>query len=384
MKYLPLIWAGLWRKPVRTLLTLASIVVAFLLFGTLHGVIVGFDGALDKMSDVRLRVISRANMLEPLPYAYRARIAEVPGVEAVSQFNIMLGYYQEPANGFAVPGIDIATARDLFPEIHVPPDQADAMLRTRDGALAGAVLLRERGWKVGDRIPVHTSVPKKDGSEVWTFEIVGVVNGEPGDDETFANEFWANYAYLDDMRATGNGLANQFVVKIADPAQAARIASDIDALFANSPWETRTLNEKDYLADQVRQVGDVELFVNAVLGAVLFTLLFLTGNTMMQSVRDRIPELGLLKAIGFGVNAIIAMVIAESLLLCVVAAALGLGLAAVLLPVLFGSMGVPLALSPLEVIAAGFGIASLLGVLVALLPAHRAMRSSIVDALAGR
>ena len=384
MKFLPLIWAGLWRKPVRTLLTLASIVVAFLLFGTLHGVIVGFDGALDKMSDVRLRVVSRANMLEPLPYAYRERIAEVRGVEAVSQFNIMLGYHQDPANGFAVPGIDIASSRDLFPEIKVPPAQVDAMLRTRDGALAGAVLLRERGWKVGDRIPVHTAVPRKDGAEVWTFEIVGVVNGEPGDDETFANEFWANYAYLDDMRATGNGLANQFVVKISDPAQAARIAGEIDALFANSPWETRTLNEKDYLADQVRQVGDVGMFVNAVLAAVLFTLLFLTGNTMMQSVRDRIPELGVLKAMGFGVHAIVGLVVAESLLLCLVAAALGLGLAALLFPYVFGGLGIPLTVSPVDVIGAGIAIAVVLGVLVSLLPARRAMRSSIVDALAGR
>lgn len=384
MKYLPLIWAGLWRKPMRTLLTLASIVVAFLLFGTLHGVIVGFDGALDKMSDVRLRVVSRANMLEPLPYAYKDRIARVPGVEAVSQFNIMLGYYQEPANGFAVPGIDVASARTLFPEIHVPPDQVDAMLRTRDGALAGAVLARERGWKIGDRIPVHTAIAKKDGTDVWTFEIVGIVNGGPGDDETFANEFWANYAYLDDTRATGNGLANQFVVKIADRAQAARIAGEIDALFANSPYETRTLNEKDYLADQVRQVGDVGLFVNAVLGAVLFTLLFLTGNTMMQSVRDRIPELGVLKAMGFGVGVIVAVVVAESMLLCIVAAALGLGLATVLFPVLFGALGMPLASSPVEVLAVGIAIAAVLGLLVSLLPARRAMRSSIVDALAGR
>jgi putative ABC transport system permease protein len=126
------------------------------------------------------------------------------------------------------------------------------------------------------------------------------------------------------------------------------------------------------------------MFVNAVLAAVLFTLLFLTGNTMMQSVRDRIPELGVLKAMGFGVHAIVGLVVAESLLLCLVAAALGLGLAAMLFPYVFGGLGIPLTVSPVEVIGAGIAIAVVLGVLVSLLPARRAMRSSIVDALAGR
>ncbi len=384
MKYLPLIWAGLWRKPVRTALTVLSIVVAFLLFGMLHGIMVSFDGTLAKMSDVRLRVISRANMLEPLPFAYGDRIARIPGVERVSQFSLMLGYYQDPANVIPVPGVDFRNAGAIFPEIHVPAAQLETLLRTRDGALAGVELARERGWKIGDRIPIHTSVPQKNGSDVWTFELVGIVNGEPGDDRTFAHELWANYVYLDEARATGNGLVNQFVVKISDPARAAAIGTSIDAMFANSPYETRTMNEKDYLADQIRQIGDVGTFVYAVLGAVLFTLLFLTGNTMMQSVRDRIPELGVLKAMGFGGATIVSMVAAESMLLCVAAAALGLGLAATLFPFVVAGLGVPLAPVPSRVFALGLAVAAGLGLLIALLPARRAMRLTIVDAIAGR
>ena len=384
MKYLPLIWAGLWRKPIRTALTVLSIVVAFLLFGMLHGIMVSFDGTLAKMSDVRLRVISRANMLEPLPFAYGDRIARIPGVERISQFSLMLGYYQDPANVIPVPGVDFRNAGAIFPEIHVPAAQLEALLRTRDGALAGVELASERGWKIGDRIPIHTTVAQKNGSDVWTFELVGIVNGEPGDDRTFAHELWANYQYLDEARATGNGLVNQFVVKISDPARAAAIGTSIDAMFANSPYETRTMNEKDYVADQVRQIGDVGTFVYAVLGAVLFTLLFLTGNTMMQSVRDRIPELGVLKAMGFAGATIVSMVAAESMLLCVAAAALGLALAATLFPFVVAGLGVPLVPVPSRVFALGLAVAAGLGLLIAVLPARRAMRLTIVDAIAGR
>lgn len=384
MKYLPLIWAGLWRKPTRTVLTLLSIIVAFLLFGMLHGVAVGFSGALAKMSDVRLRVISRANMFEPLPFAYRERIERIPGVEAVSQFTVMLGYYQQATNVVPVPGIDVAAMSGLFPEIHASPRALEAMLRTRDGVLIGVTLAERRGWKIGDRVPIHMSVANKDGKDVWTFEVVGIVNGAPGDDRTFANEMWANYRFIDDSRAVGGGLVNQFVVKIADPARAPSIGAAIDAMFANSPYETRTVNEKDYLADQLRQVGDVGLFVNAVLGAVLFTLLFLTGNTMMQSVRDRIPELGVLKAVGFGTRAIVAMVAAEAVVMCLFAAVLGLGLSSVLLPLVFRAMSMPLVGESWQIVGTGLAVAVALGLMIAVLPARRAMRLTIVDALAGR
>ena len=384
MKYLPLVWAGLWRKPTRTILTLLSILVAFLLFGMLHGITVAFSGALEKMSDTRLRVISRANMFEPLPFAYRERIERVPSVEGISQFTIMLGYYQDPANVIPVPGIDVSSMRGLFPEIHATPAALEAMLHTPDACLIGVNLAERRGWKIGDRIPIHTTVAKKDGSEVWTFQVVGIVNGAPGDDRTFGNELWANYKFIDDSRATGNGLVNQFVVKIGDPTKAASIAAAIDTMFANSPYETRTVNEKDYLGDQLRQVGDVGLFVNAVLGAVLFTLLFLTGNTMMQSVRDRVPELGVLKAMGFGTGTIVAMVAAEAVALCLLAAAIGLSLAAAILPLAFRQMSLPLPTSTWSVAASGVGVAVLIGLLISVLPARRAMRLTIVDALAGR
>jgi putative ABC transport system permease protein len=385
VKYLPLLWSGLWRKPVRTVLTTLSIAVAFVLFGVLHGVVAGFERAVETMSDARLRVMSRANILEGLPIAYGARIAAVPGVRAVSHATILVSYYREPSNGVTAAALDMDTAAIVFSEMKVPPEQFEAARRLRTGALVGAELARRYGWRVGDRITLHAlNWVQENGSPEWTFDIVGEIN--IGDDErkAFSNELYFNYAYLEEARATGKGTVHQYAVAIDDPARASDIAVAIDRLFANSSSETTTMNEKEYVRAQLRQIGDVQFFVNAIIGAVLFTLLFLAGNTMSQSVRDRVPELGVLKTVGFGNGAVVALVVAEALTLCAVAAALGLGVASLAIPQVFGALG--FGSMPLGgvVLAQGLGIAVLLALSSAALPAWRAVRLTIADALAGR
>src|SRR5262245_29224679 len=156
MKYLPLLWAGLWRKPIRTVLTILSIAVAFLLFAILNGVIAGFDGALSKMSETRLRVMNRANILESMPISYGARIATVPGVRNLTYFSILVAYYQDPKNGFGASSMDVDASMDVFPEIRVPPDQIEAMRKTRNGAIVGIDLAHRFGWKIGDHITLHS------------------------------------------------------------------------------------------------------------------------------------------------------------------------------------------------------------------------------------
>ncbi len=385
MKYLPLLWAGVWRKPMRTVLTVLSIAVAFLLFGVLHGVIVGFEGAVSKMSDTRLRVMNRANILEGLPISYAQRIAAVPGVRAVAHATILLSYYQEPKNSFTAAALSMDTAGTVFSEMKVPADELEAAQRTRTGALAGAELAKRFGWHVGDKVTLHSlNWLQANGSPDWTFDIVGIINVGEDERRAFSNELYFNYDYLDEARATGKGTVHQYAVLIDAPEHASQISVAIDALFANSSNETSTMNEKEYLRAQMRQVGDVQFFVNAIIGAVLFTLLFLAGNTMSQSVRDRVPELGVLKTLGFSDTAVWLLVVIEAMVLCVIAASLGLAMAAVAFPPVFGSLGVGAIPLGASVYAVGFAIALLLGMTSATLPALRARRLTIVEALAGR
>jgi putative ABC transport system permease protein len=383
MKYLPLVWAGLWRKRARTVLTLLCVVVAFGLFGMLHGFTAAIDGIIDAMSDTRLRSMSRVNITEALPLAHGQRMATVPGVEGVSYYNFFAGYYQDARNSVQVGAIDVETFSAVYPDIQLEPQYVEAMKRTRNGALVGEDLAKERGWKIGDRLPLGSAVwRRKDGDESWDFEIVGSYRSPTGRVPT--SELWINYAYFDEARVAGNGTVTIYFVKIADQARAAEISESIDALFANSTFETQTQSEKDWVRAQIGQIGDIGFFVNAISAAVMFALLFVTGNTMMQSVRERTPELAVLKTYGFTDAAVVGLVIAESLLLCCVAAAIGIGISAAISPSLFREFGAGGLNLPLSVIGLAFAVAAAFAIVSAALPAMRARRLSIVDALAGR
>jgi putative ABC transport system permease protein len=383
MKYFTLVWAGLWRKRVRTMLTLLCVAVAFLLFGLLNSVTSSLDAIVESMSDARLRTMSRLNLLEPLPLAYLPRISAIPGVEAVGHLTIFFGYYQDPADGINSVALDVDHFLDAYPEFVVPPDQRAAMRETRTGALIGEDLAAEHGWNIGDRIPISSRRwAQRDGSQDWAFDVVGIVTsskvGAPVD------QLWINFDYFDEARAEGNGFVNMFIEAIDDPEHAADISAAIDGLFANSANETDTMTDKDFIRAQIDQIGDIGFFVNAIVGAVLFTLLFLTGNTMMQSVRERIPELAILMTYGFTDVSVIALVWAEALVLCGVSAGIGLGLAKAVFPGIFASIGAPALPMPMSVVAAGFALAALFALVSSVSPAWRIRRISLVDALAGR
>jgi putative ABC transport system permease protein len=383
VKLLPLVWAGLWRKRTRTVLTLFSVAVAFVLFGSLHSVTGSLDDVIEKIGDKRLRTVSRVNLLEPIPLAYLPQIESVKGVEKVAYYSIVFGYYQEPSNSVGVGAISTQRFFAEFPELVLPEEQREAMLHTRTGALVGKDLAKKYGWKIGDRVPIRSARDvRKDGASEWTFDIVGIYGFK--DDASTANELWINYDYFDEARASGNGTVNFYFEVIGDPSQAARISSSIDALFANSTSPTQTQSEKEWVRAQIDQVGDIKFFVNAIIGAVLFTLLFLTGNTMMQSVRERVPELAVLKTYGYGDALVISLVCAEALILCGTAAVLGLGVAALIFPSLFASIGAPPLPMPYAVAGAGLGVAAVLALVSAATPAWRVRRLRIVDALSGR
>lgn len=380
MKFFPLVWSSLWRKKARTIFTLLSIMIAFLLFGLLQGVNAWLNAFGTGSNANRLYVVSRVSQVQPLPSAYLHQIEAVPGIRQSTYIAGISGFYQEKSNNLLALATDVQKFFDLYPDWKIAPEQLAAMSRTRAGAIVAAPLMRAFGWKIGDRLPFRTSVMKQDGSADWDFEIVGTYDVPTSPAE--ANRILVNYAYFDEARRLERGTAWAFVVAVDDPTRSAQICAAVDALFVNSAYETVTQDEKAYVQGQLRELGDVSLMANAIVAAVLFTLLFLTGNTMMQSVRERTPELAILKTVGFSDRSVTVLVLTESVLLCVLAASLGLAAAAAVFPVA-AALGIAGAALPIRVVALGLVIAAGLALASGLPPAWRAQRLVIVDALAG-
>ena len=384
MKFFPLVWAGLWRKRVRTVLAMISVAIAFWLYGTLDGVTAAFGDALVAMTDgARLRTQSRVNVRAGLPLAYRARIESVPGVRDVGVLTFVGGYYRDSVEFVEVSAIDIGRLATMG-RFDLDEESVEAMRRVRTGAVVGPELVRRYGWKIGDRVTVRSPVwAKADGTNDWTFDIVGVYGIPEGAFPADGN-FWINYDYFDEERAFAKGTVTFYTLRVEDADRAAAVGAEIDALFANSADETLTQSELEFFSAQVERVGNIGFIVNSIIGAVLFALLFVTGNTMMQSIAERVPELAVLKTYGFSNTAVNLLVFAESALLCVTAAVVGLAVAAALFPTMFDMMGVaPL---PIETstLVSGVALAFLLALVSSWLPTWRAQHLRLVDALAGR
>jgi len=382
VKYFMLIWAGLWRKKTRTIFTMLSIVVAFLLFGLLQGINLGFSNVVANLNVNRLFITNKYSMVEGMPIANANRIAAVEGVAAVTHLTYFGGFYQESKNAIGVFAADVPVLFKLYNEFKIPQEQIDAMRTTRTGALITSNLAKQYGWKIGDKVPIGTSIwTKKDGRNDYQFDIVGIFDLE-GNGATGPNSFYINFDYFDEERRFGNGVVHYYIVGVDDPHHADAVSKRIDGLFANSTDETKTQTEQAFAASQLKQVGDINFIVNSIVGAVLFTLLFLTGNTMMQSMRERIPELAVLKTLGFTDGAVSSFVLCESVLLCSASALIGLALARLAflgIGKVFGNLTMPG-----FVIGAGIAIAVALALVSGLPPAIRAKRLNIVDALAGR
>jgi len=386
MKYLPLLWATVWRKKVRTIFTLLSIAIAFLLFGVLETVDYAFSHPSGGVSGAdKLITTNKYSITLSLPFSDTQQIRSVPGVAAVTWISWFGGYYQESKNFVFVIPIDADSYFDLHKdEFVVRDDEMRAYRGTRTGALVNVALMKKFGWKVGDRVPLHSTIwTQKNGSLDWTFDVVGSFDVKDRTQaRAQAQSLLFHYEMFDEGRSYGKGTVGWFEERVSDPAQSAAISARIDALFANSPNETKTQPSKDFMMAFIKQLGDIGFVLRAILGAVFFTLLFLTGNTMMQSVNERIPELAVLKTVGFSDLKVLGLVIAESLLLCVLAALAGLGMSYAALPIIRrGLQGVEL---PTDAWLPGIGVAVLLALIVGLLPALTAMRLNIVDALADR
>ncbi|MGN6085667.1 ABC transporter permease [Trinickia sp.] len=379
MKFIPLIWAMLWRKKVRTSLSLLSIMIAFLLFGMLQGVNSAFKETIERSNVNRLVVTNRISITENLPYAYMQQIEALPGVERVSHESWFGPYYQDPKNFIAAFPVEPEREFPAHPEYQVPADQLAALEHTRDGAIVGAHLAAKYGWKIGDRIPLHSTIWVKaaDGNSDWDFDIVGLYQ-DPAD-RSREDAMFFNYKYFDEARSFAKGTVGWYIVVVKDPSQSAVVAKEIDDRFANSPDETKTQTEKEFQQSFMKQIGDINLIVTYILFAVFFALLFAVGSTVMQAVREQVPELAVLKTLGFSDTRMLVLVLVQSLTLCVVAALLGLGLAELMFPGLRNTLGV--VKLPPTVILEGVLMAALLAVATGIVPAWRAKRLVIVEAL---
>ncbi len=386
MKYLHLIWAALFRSKTRTLLTLLSVIAAFLLFGMLDSVRVAFNSGGDVTGANRMVTASRLSLTQMLPYSLDPQIKAVPGVKKASFAAWFGGIYQDPKNFF--PNFSVGPGYlDLYPEFTLSTEQRKAWEADRTGALVGETLAKKYGWKVGDTIPLQATIFPTKGSNDWSFKLRGIFRIDDEKRKGQEQMLLFHWNYFDESNDFVKGRVGWYIVQLDSAGSANRVSHAIDALSANSDHETKTQTEEAFNQGFAKQIGDIGLIVTAIMAAVFFTLLLLTGNTMAQAVRERIPELAVLKTIGFSNRSVLWLLLTESVLLVVLGGLIGLGLAPLLMKAAVKASGgfiqLPSGL-PAETIAIGLVLMLAFGVLAGLLPALRGMRLNIVDALAGR
>jgi putative ABC transport system permease protein len=386
VKYLPLLWAGVFRKKVRTILTLASVIIAFLLFGLLQAVTAAFESGADAADAKRLLTSARYSIIEPLPLAYLRRIEQVPGVVGAAHADWFGAKYQNESNAFPVFAVDPERYLDMYPEFTIAPAEREAFAKTRTGAVAGKRLVDRYGWRIGQKLPIASEIhAKTDGSLNWEFDLVGVIDAEDPAVRGNTDVVLINVAHFDEARALGRGKTGWYMVRIADAGEARSVSAAIDKLFANSPDETKTQPEKEFAVGFAKQIGDIGALVTRILMAVFFTILILTGNTMAQSIRERVPELAILKTLGFSDGTVTLLVLGEAAVLLFLGGGIGMAVSTSVLPVINGATGgrfPPLFVGP-ETWLAAVALAAGLALAIGLPPALRVRRLKIVDALAG-
>ncbi|MGI9104284.1 MAG: ABC transporter permease [Terriglobales bacterium] len=377
MKYRHLIFSNLFRKKIRTTLTVGSFAVALFLFGLLAVVRGAFNQGLEVAGADRLIIVNKVSIIQPLPLAYKERLVQIPGVKQVTHANWFGGVYQDERNFFPQFAIDTDTYRQMFTEFALPDEQWKSFVADREGAIVGDDLVKRFRWKIGDRVPIRGTI----FPGTWEFNIRGIYHGTRQADDT--TQFWFHYKLLEERQNQyWHGLVGWYTVRIDNPDNAVRVAKTIDESFANSPWETKTDTEKAFAASFVKQAGNIQLLILSIGGVVFFTLLLVTGNTMAIAVRERIRELAVLKAVGFSDTFVLGLVLSESLLLALLGGGLGM-----LLVKLFTLNGdptrgmLPFFYLPVTTIVVGIAVALAVGIAGGIFPALSAMRLRVVDAL---
>ncbi|HET9863722.1 MAG TPA: ABC transporter permease [Steroidobacteraceae bacterium] len=382
LKWLPLVWANLKRRKLRFAFTLISILLAFLMFGMLDALRTSLSQAINLAGADRLMTMSKVNITVSLPRGYYEKVKAVPGVRAVVPLNWFGGLYKDSRQQLQVFPTDPEQLVAVYPELKIKPEEFAAWKRDRQGAIVGPNLANTFGWKVGDRIPLRSDIwRKQNGGDTWEFNIVGIYDSSgSGVDKSTV---YFHYDYFNESLQYGKDQVGWMVVRVEDPKQSDALARRIDAMFENSPFETKTATEREFIKRVLEQMGNIGLILVSVTSAVFFTMLLVTANTMAQSVSERTNEIGVLKTLGFSGPSILTLVLMESLFITFVGGLVGLGLAWLL------ASGMGEAIKdyfPVFTLTAGTfltGIALMLvfGLITGLWPALTAMRLRIVDAL---
>jgi putative ABC transport system permease protein len=384
MRAFPIVWRNLQRRRVRTIFTLLSVFVSFLLFGILMTIRVAFSREITIAGAERIVMIDKISLINPIPLAYLHQIQATEGVADVTHLNWFGGIYQDPKNFFPNMAVDAESYLRLYPELIIPEDQKKNWLSDRTGALVGIETAKRFGWKVGDRVPLQGVIYRRPDGRPWEFTIDAIY--ESSEKSLPTTNFFFHYEYMNETirdQAYGHDMVGWYVIKVSDPRQSEALAQKLDAIFANSAHETKTSTEKAFISGFAKQIGDIGKIMVAIASAVLFTILLVSGNTMAQAIRERTNELAVLKTLGFSDGRVLRLVLAESCLIAMIGGFLGLGLAWVLV----GYVGDPThgMLPPLDLrprdLALGAMIVVALGLSTGLIPALQASRLRIVDAL---
>jgi len=383
MKYFYLVWKNVWRKKIRTTLTILSVFIAFLLFALLSAISYAFNSGEDVADAERLVVIDKISLINPMPISYMNRIAATEGVAGVVYLSWFGGFYQDPRNQFPQFPTDPNDYFAMYPELEMPAEQLDAWSKNRTGAVIGKDLADQFGWKIGDRIPIQATIwTKPDGGRNWEFDIEGIFT--TNDPRGVTAYMLFQHDYFEEARAFGKGTVGWYTLRVQKGADPVQVANRIDLQFANSANETKTSTEAAFAQSFAKQFGNIALIVSLVLGAVFFTLLLVSGNTMSQSVRERISELAVLKTLGFSDRSILGVVLSESILITVIGGALGLAVGWLLVQAAATQLAafLPGFYLPSSAILTGAALMVFAGIVSGIFPALKAMRLSIVDALA--
>jgi putative ABC transport system permease protein len=385
MYYLYFILKNLSRKKIRTLLTVLSIMIAFLLFGLLRSLSTAFNAGAEMAGEDRLVTINKVTLIQPLPFSYLNKVRSLEGVEKATLANWFGGYYQDKKNQFPQFPVYADDYFEIYKDmISLSPAQMTAWKNNRIGAVIGKALAEKFKWKLGDRIPLVGMFSQKSGSTTWEFVIEGIYEAKDKRADTGAMLF--HYDYFDKSRQFGEGTLGWLIIKVKKPSQAEQVAAQVDALFANSFSETKTSSEKDFAKSFAKQFADIGLITTLILGAVFFTMLLVAGNTVAQSFRERIPELAVLKTLGFSDGMVMLLILAESIAVALLGGVIGLGLAVKIVAILtekFAANLPGLTLSTTTLVH-GILLILLLGLLTGIIPALQGLRLNIVSALRRR
>jgi putative ABC transport system permease protein len=379
-KHLPLLWANLGRKKLRTGLTLASIIVAFLLFGLMQTLRIALTGSPSMAGVDRLVTIHKVAIIQPLPESYLTKVRAVAGVKVACSHDWFGGIYQNDRNQLPVIAVDVPTFFQVYSEYSLPPEQKKAWEQDRAAAIVGAAVAERFGWKIGDTVPMRSNIwTQKDGGNVWPMKIAGIYAAGNGDNQSI----YFHHEYLEESRTFGRGMIGWIVLRVKDRNQSAEVARTIDAMFANSSTETKTATEKAFIQGFANQMGNIGALITGVAAAVFFTMLLVTANTMGQSIRERLNEIGVMKTLGYSNASVSWLVLGEALLVTALGAAVGLALAALLSVGLAKSLAqfFPVLGMPASVYGIGGVLVVVLGGLAAAQPCMQAARLQIVDAL---